>query len=190
MIGKATVRSPSNIAFIKYWGNQDDLLRIPANGSISMNLAGLETRTTVSFDTDLDTDQLLLNGEDASGPALERVSECLDRIRTLADLKTRARVESSNSFPTGTGIASSASAFAALVLAGTTSLGLELTTEELSRLARTGSGSAGRGRISPGRGKVPPTWPCAWPLRKAGARSDGRIATFLSHRKEPRWLIV
>ena len=38
-----------NIAFIKYWGNRDDALRLPMNGSISMNFAGLITRTTVSF---------------------------------------------------------------------------------------------------------------------------------------------
>jgi hypothetical protein len=38
-----------NIAFIKYWGNRDEALRLPANGSISMNLAGLETRTTVTI---------------------------------------------------------------------------------------------------------------------------------------------
>jgi len=37
----ATARSCSNIALIKYWGNRDDALRIPANGSISMNCAFL-----------------------------------------------------------------------------------------------------------------------------------------------------
>jgi len=51
---------------------------------------------------------------------------------------------SENNFPTGTGIASSASAFAALTLASVTALGLCLTEKELSQLARTGSGSASR----------------------------------------------
>ena len=45
----ATAQAHPNIAFIKYWGNRDDALRLPANGSISMNLDGLYTRTTVSF---------------------------------------------------------------------------------------------------------------------------------------------
>ena len=41
----ATAQSHPNIAFIKYWGNRDNELRIPSNSSISMNLDGLFTRT-------------------------------------------------------------------------------------------------------------------------------------------------
>jgi len=98
----------------------------------------------VSFDTSLDKDQLILNGQPAAEQALARVSASLDRIRLLADVKTSALVRSENSFPTGTGIASSASAFAALTLAAATALGLCLSERELSQLARTGSGSASR----------------------------------------------
>jgi len=143
---KSTAKAAAhpNIAFIKYWGNQDNDLRIPANGSLSMNLDGLETRTTVSFDTALDQDQLILNGEPARQEALDRVSSLLDRVRELGEIKTRALVSSENNFPTGTGIASSASAFAALTLASATALGLCLSERELSQLARTGSGSASR----------------------------------------------
>lgn len=46
---KATAQSSPNIAFIKYWGNRDNTYRLPSNSSISMNLDGLFTRTTVSF---------------------------------------------------------------------------------------------------------------------------------------------
>ncbi len=144
MISTASAAAHPNIAFIKYWGNKDHDLRIPANGSISMNLAPLETRTTVSFDTDLKEDQLVLNGESATAAALQRVSTLLDRVRGMAEVKTFARVVSENNFPTGAGIASSASAFAALTLAAVTSLGLELPEQQLSALARTGSGSASR----------------------------------------------
>jgi diphosphomevalonate decarboxylase len=144
MISSAAAAAHPNIAFIKYWGNQDDDLRIPANGSISLDLEGLETKTTVEFDTRLAGDQLVINGEPAGREALERVSQTLDHIRRLADLETSARVISQNSFPTGTGIASSASAFAALVLAAATALGLCLSEKELSQLARLGSGSASR----------------------------------------------
>jgi diphosphomevalonate decarboxylase len=144
MISTAAAAAHPNIAFIKYWGNQDDDLRIPANGSLSMTLDGLQTQTTVEFDTSLETDQLILNGEPAAGEALARVSTTLDQLRQQADLNTSALVKSENSFPTGTGIASSASAFAALVLAGATALGLCLSERELSQLARIGSGSASR----------------------------------------------
>ena len=51
-----------NIAFIKYWGDKDSQLRIPANGSISMNLDNLSTRTSVSFDPALTSDELKLDG--------------------------------------------------------------------------------------------------------------------------------
>jgi diphosphomevalonate decarboxylase len=140
----ATAIACPNIAFIKYWGNRNDQLRIPSNGSISMNLDGLYTRTRVTFLSDLPQDELLLDDQKLTGLPLTRVSEHLNHIRTLAGIKTKARVESSNNFPMGTGIASSASAFAALTLAAIKAIGLDLNESELSRLARKGSGSACR----------------------------------------------
>lgn len=140
----ATAQAHPNIAFIKYWGNRDETLRLPANGSISMNLAGLETRTTVTFDPSLPADSLTLNASPVRGAALRRVSSILDLVRAQARQKWQACVESSNNFPTGAGIASSASAFAALALAASAAAGLSLTETELSRLARLGSGSASR----------------------------------------------
>ena len=71
----ATAISCPNIAFIKYWGNCEPAARIPANGSISMNLGGLETRTTVTFDASLTADLLILNGQRVEGAALERASQ-------------------------------------------------------------------------------------------------------------------
>ncbi|MCK4692724.1 MAG: diphosphomevalonate decarboxylase [Anaerolineales bacterium] len=139
----SAVASP-NIALIKYWGNRDHELRLPSNGSISLTLGGLETRTTVTFDETLPFDRLTVDGSQPNNSALVRVSEHLDRIRHLAGIHTPARVESRNNFPTGVGIASSASAFAALTLAGTAAADLSLNPKELSRLARLGSGSACR----------------------------------------------
>jgi len=136
--------SHPNIAFIKYWGNTDPVLRLPANGSISMNLGGLETVTSVTFTPNLPADQLVINGEGKTGTALERVKYFLDRVRELAGSDLKAEVVSDNNFPTGAGIASSASAFSALSLAASSALGLSLSTQELSRLARRGSGSACR----------------------------------------------
>jgi diphosphomevalonate decarboxylase len=140
----ATAIANPNIAFIKYWGNRDAHLRLPSNGSISMNLEGLTTRTQVTFDPSLESDILVLNGRRLTGAAFSRVSLHLERVRRLAGISTFAQVTSENNFPTGTGIASSASAFAALTLAATAAAGLQLSESELSRLARSGSGSACR----------------------------------------------
>jgi len=149
MFQKASVSSFTaiahpNIAFIKYWGNRDDALRLPANGSISMNLAGLTTQTTVSLNPDLKRDELVLNGQLEQGAPLIRVSTFLELVRNAAGSQSFALVESRNDFPTGAGIASSASAFAALALAASAAYGLELSEKDLSRLARRGSGSACR----------------------------------------------
>ncbi len=140
----ATAQAHPNIAFIKYWGNRDDGLRLPANGSISMNLDGLTTRTTVSFQPSLPFDELIINGREVTGPAAERVTALLDLVRERAGLRMQAEVVSENNFPSGAGIASSASAFAALALAASAAAGLSLAEPELSRLARRGSGSACR----------------------------------------------
>ena len=143
-MNSATAISCPNIAFIKYWGNRDNPLRLPMNGSISMNLDGLYTRTTVSFQHSLPFDELIINGHEITGTGLSRVSYILDIVRGMANINEHAEIVSENNFPAGAGIASSASAFAALALAGSTAAGLNLSEPELSRLARRGSGSASR----------------------------------------------
>jgi diphosphomevalonate decarboxylase len=140
----ATALAHPNIAFIKYWGNCDADSRIPANGSISMNLDGLTTRTTVAFDPSFSADQFILNNQSVSDAVLNRVVNFLDTVRQMAGIETFAQVTSENNFPMGAGIASSASAFAALSLAASRAAGLELSERQLSQLARTGSGSACR----------------------------------------------
>lgn len=140
---EATARAHPNIAFIKYWGNRDDALRLPVNSSISMNLDGLYTETTVIWDN-FANDSLILNGKEESGKALERVSLHLDRLRQRLGIESRAHVESANNFPTGAGIASSASAFAALTVSAASAANANLSEAELSTLARLGSGSASR----------------------------------------------
>jgi diphosphomevalonate decarboxylase len=133
----------ANIAFIKYWGNRDNALRLPVNGSISMNLDGLFTRTTVSF-VSAKTDSLTINSAEVTGKGLDRVSYILDLVRKMANIDERADVTSENNFPAGAGIASSAAAFAALALASSRAAGLTLSEAQLSVLARRGSGSAAR----------------------------------------------
>ncbi len=139
-----TALAHPNIAFIKYWGNQDGSLRLPANGSISMNLAGLETRTSVTFSVSRQNDSLTLNNKLITGAGLQRVIAFLDLARQMAGMDLRAEVISESNFPAGAGLASSAAAFAALALAAAKATGLERDEAGLSRLARRGSGSACR----------------------------------------------
>lgn len=145
----ATALAHPNIAFIKYWGNRDDELRLPQNGSISMNLAALHTHTHVCFDPEFTHDSFTLNNQPQTGASLERVCRFLNILRLESGKSWHARVESANYFPTGAGIASSAAAFAALALAGSSALSLDLSEAQLSALARRGSGSASRS-IPPG----------------------------------------
>ncbi len=146
----ATAVACANIAFIKYWGQRDAALTLPANGSISMNLDGCLTETSVLFDPELAGDSvwLALGGgeeEPASGRAFERVIAQIERLRAMAGNRWPVQVRSRNNFPSDAGIASSAAAFAALTCATCAALGLDVSERELSRLTRlSGSGSACR----------------------------------------------
>ncbi|MEO7122110.1 MAG: diphosphomevalonate decarboxylase [Lacisediminihabitans sp.] len=137
----AAARAHSNIALIKYWGKRDAALNIPAVGSISVTLDALSTETTVSFRDDVAHDEFLLAGEPADA---QRITAFLDIVRERTGITEYARVESANDFPTGAGLASSASGFAALAVAASAAVGLDLDERELSILARRGSGSAAR----------------------------------------------
>lgn len=144
MKNKATAVAPSNIAFIKYWGRKKDpKLRLPENGSISMNLSNLLTTTTIEFNSKFKEDLVIFNGEKESLTD-NRAIKHIDRIRELAKINTKVKVVTENNFPTGTGLSSSASGFAALTVAGAKAAGLKLSEKELSILARQGSGSACR----------------------------------------------
>ena len=140
----ATATAPANIAFIKYWGKKDPKLNIPFSNSLSMNLSDAQTITHIAFSETLSTDKAMLNGQDVTGASMDRITKHLDHLRKLKGVNWKAEVESSNSFPTASGIASSASGFSALTLAAASALELELSEKELSQIARLGSGSASR----------------------------------------------
>ncbi len=140
----ATAVAHPNIALVKYWGKADAQLALPATGSVSMGLDVFPTTTTVTLDAAADADSLVLNGGAAPEGALLRVQQFLDLVRELAGSSDRAAVVSENTVPTGAGLASSASGFAALATAASAAYGLDLSERDLSRLARRGSGSATR----------------------------------------------
>lgn len=137
-------RAHTNIALIKYWGKRDKQLFLPMNSSLSLTLDAFYTDTKVIFDSDLTADEFYLNGILQDSKEILKISRFLDLFCEYIGERTFARVESLNFVPTAAGLASSASAFAALTLATATALGLNLSREELSTLARRGSGSSTR----------------------------------------------
>ena len=136
---QATAIAHPNIAVVKYWGKRNIDLNLPATPSISVTLDAFHTRTTVKWGAQ--QDQLFVNDQPQLGAPLLRVSRFLDRIDPD---RPPCTVTSTNNFPTAAGLASSASAFAALTLAATKAAGQKQTMTELSVLARQGSGSACR----------------------------------------------
>lgn len=133
-----------NIALIKYWGKSSDLRQNePAVSSLSITLDTLVTQTRVTFSDQLASDELILNGRNDQAK-VARISSNLDKLRALAKTSLRCRIESDNNFPTGAGLASSASGFAALVAAGNHALKLGLSPREQTMMARSMSGSAAR----------------------------------------------
>lgn len=141
-IGRA--EACANIALAKYWGKSDRGDNLTAVPSLSLTLDALRTRTEVTFDDTLSEDGLIVGDEVVHGRPLARVSEMLDRMRAASGEKRRAQVKSLNNFPTAAGLASSASGFAALSLATSDALALDLSPSRLSSLARKSSASAAR----------------------------------------------
>jgi diphosphomevalonate decarboxylase len=141
----AIASANANVALAKYWGKRDEVLNLPYTGSISVTMSGLTTTVRTTFGSGFREDRLFTNGEPAvdSVPA-QRVSTFLELVRRLAGTKQRAEVEVQSNFPIASGLASSASTFAALALSASHALGLNLSPKELSVLARRGSGSAAR----------------------------------------------
>jgi diphosphomevalonate decarboxylase len=144
MSQSATAIARANIALAKYWGKSDVALNLPAVASISLTLEPMRTETTVSFVPGLAADELILNGKRSDGKPLTRAAKVLDRVRREAGLDLRARIESANNFPTASGLASSASGFAALVAAAWSAAGMKRDDDRWSAWARQASASAAR----------------------------------------------
>lgn len=164
MTGRACARASANIALAKYWGKDDVLCNLPAVPSLSLTLADLYTVTRVSFDATLSEDVLEISGVVQTGRAKARASELLDRVRALGSERRSARVQTHNNFPTASGLASSASGFAALALASTRAAGLTMPLSDVSAMARQSSASAARSLFG------------GWVALDHGAESARRVA--------------
>ena len=141
-----TVRAHANIALVKYWGKRNPGLNIPATGSISMTLSDLHTTTTL-WENDEGRDSMLLNGSSPPSGMMDRTVKYLDLLRDRTGVKAFFGIDTGNNFPTSSGLASSASGFAALAAAFFRINRLEVSPAKLGMFTRLGSGSAPRSLI-------------------------------------------
>ena len=146
---KATAFAPANIALVKYWGKRNSRLNLPVTDSLSIDLGDLGTETTIEHSPD-GQDAVILNGNKLAqdDPFAVKVINFTDLFRNALNQAATNRpalaITTNNNIPTGAGIASSASGFAALTKALDQFFGLGLAGRELSLLANLGSGSASR----------------------------------------------
>lgn len=151
--GASEWRSPSNIALIKYWGKKNN--QIPLNPSISITLKNCFTQTKISYQTKKVSKlefSFLFEGE--NNPSFEKkLRQFFIKIEKycpyLSNLELK--IESRNSFPHSSGIASSASSYSALSLCImdiekelNPSIDDKFFLKKASFIARLGSGSACR----------------------------------------------
>ncbi|MFK4180986.1 diphosphomevalonate decarboxylase [Staphylococcus cohnii] len=144
MVSSGKARAHTNIALIKYWGKADEAYIIPMNNSLSVTLDRFYTETKVTFSEQYTKDILILNGQTVDDSEATKIRRFMDIVRDLGKTSMYAHIESDNFVPTAAGLASSASAYAALAAACNEALKLGLSGKGLSRLARRGSGSASR----------------------------------------------
>jgi len=149
MAGKTTIRAPTNIAFVKYWGARNIGRAVPFHPSISMTLRACRSCCTVEYVDEAGEHEIRWrgSGELATPPAgfISRVRNHLNALRAWAGCGGRFRVAAANNFPAAAGLGSSASGFAALTLATLGAIGRAPSREVCSSLARiSGAGSAAR----------------------------------------------
>ncbi|WP_116790588.1 diphosphomevalonate/mevalonate 3,5-bisphosphate decarboxylase family protein [Flavobacterium psychrotrophum] len=152
--GSFTWSAPSNIALVKYWGKKAN--QIPANPSISFTLSDCKTITTLSFEKKKSTGgfsfDLLFEGQpkESFRPKIEKFFERVVQYLPFLE-EYHFIIDTQNTFPHSSGIASSASGMAALainLMSLERLLKPDMTDDyfyqKASFLARLGSGSACR----------------------------------------------
>lgn len=151
--GRVSWQSPSNIALVKYWGKYGD--QLPKNPSISFTLKNCHTKTTLYFEPKTSVGfefEVFRDGvrEEGFEPKIRTFFERIEPFLTFLN-DFRFRIETGNSFPHSSGIASSASGMSALALClmdMERQLAPQMENhyfiEKASFLSRLGSGSACR----------------------------------------------
>eukprot|EP00455_Lapot_gusevi_P052481 TRINITY_DN798_c0_g2_i2.p1 TRINITY_DN798_c0_g2~~TRINITY_DN798_c0_g2_i2.p1 ORF type:complete len:406 (+),score=77.06 TRINITY_DN798_c0_g2_i2:64-1281(+) len=159
----ATCIAPVNIAVVKYWGKRDEKLILPLNSSLSgtLDVGSMRSETTIIASRQFEQDQMFLNGKEENLQTNRRFCAVIRQFQNLAqDYKDPStgnvliskedwpsyhlRILSFNNFPTAAGLASSASGFACLTKCLAALYNVNEQEQDLSIVARQGSGSACR----------------------------------------------
>ena len=131
----------ANVALVKYWGKRDLEANLPAVGSISLTLDGLEAQARISADT---KERFTSRGAPVTGKAHKAMVQFLDWLAASRGHDIALAVDIETNFPVAAGLASSAAIYCATASAGLSFLEAEVSRRELSTIARRGSGSASR----------------------------------------------
>ena len=140
---KSSAKAHPIQGLIKYHGLKDETLRIPFHDSISVATSPTETHTTIEFG-EFDSDEASIDGREATDREMNRILSVVDEVRRRGEVNSAFRMVSRNNFQSNVGLGASASGFAALAVAACDALGLGLSLEEISTIARRGAGSAAR----------------------------------------------
>ncbi|CUS26205.1 diphosphomevalonate decarboxylase [Paucilactobacillus oligofermentans DSM 15707 = LMG 22743] len=140
----ATAKAHTNIALVKYWGKRDETLILPWTDSLSLTLNEFYTTTKVTFSETLEHDNFYIDRILVDQKNNQKLTNFMNVAREKIGLTYFANVESFNCVPISAGLASSSSAFAALAGAIYEASGVDYTLNDVSKLARRGSGSATR----------------------------------------------
>ena len=153
--GEVTWESPSNIALVKYWGKKP--VQIPSNPSISLTLKNCSTTTKLRFERSKSPAiHLTVSGKENIS-FLKKINQFIDRIQSYCPYVKdySLYIDTENTFPHSSGIASSASGFSALALCivsiekDALNLSNEFFLKKASFISRLGSGSACRSIYGP-----------------------------------------
>lgn len=131
----------ANVALVKYWGKRDLEANLPAVGSISLTLDGLEAQARISADA---KERFTSRGAPVTGKAHKAMVQFLDWLAASRGHDIALAVDIETNFPVAAGLASSAAIYCATASAGLSFLEAEVSRRELSTIARRGSGSASR----------------------------------------------
>src|SRR5215218_171498 len=141
-----TALSHPNKALVIYWGNENDMLRIPTRSSLSITLQGISHPLDyiVSLRTmqSSERDKVIIDGIEDKGEIRSHFVHHLGAMRRYTGFKEKVEVTTRKSFPVGSGLAGSAASASALAEAFAGLIGKTADTRLKSIMARRGSGSA------------------------------------------------